>query len=227
MKGRKIVCRIVILCLLGVSLLLCVPPFVDTKTMGAKYYYQSNGRILGTDSIHICISDTNSKKQKGAEFRIAREATSEELANAWLAKEKITYAADKYTIVYEDFRSSDIFDNGSPEMEMSKDGLLSVIGLPNGTYFLIETKAPEGCHLVEDPIRFTIDKNGYLTGTDRVRDNTERRDNTIVVVHRKCSLSDSDYLSTPLLTATGFAIISAVLTWFSIQLKKENICQPG
>ena len=55
--------------------------------------------------------------------------------------------------------------NGSIELESYTDGMINIQGLKSGTYYLKETKAPDGYNVLKTPIKIVIkgdDKTGQL-----------------------------------------------------------------
>ena len=192
--------------------------------MSLKYYHTS---FDNTGSFHVSAHDTNNHIQKGAEFRIAREATKDELRNDAIYKEKITFAERKYTVIYEKFISPNIStDQVSADIEMNRAGFISVVGLPDGTYFLIETKATDGFHRISNPICFTITPKGCLIAAEQGEGNIVRSsENKISIIHRKYVFTESNYTGTSFIAATGLTIISVCLMCLSSHRKKENTYQ--
>ena len=55
--------------------------------------------------------------------------------------------------------------NGSIELESYTDGMINIQGLKSGTYYLKETKAPDGYNVLKTPIKIVVkgdDKTGQL-----------------------------------------------------------------
>ena len=85
---------------------------------------------------------------------------------------------------------------------------LRVNGLAEGTYYLVETKAPEGFNKLTDPIKVTITKNGDAEWTVKKNDSLEN-DKIIDVENSTGSLLPS----TGGRGAIAFAVIAAVLVF--------------
>lgn len=80
------------------------------------------------------------------------------LATEYSPTEKNTL---KFTRAGSDYR----FDstNGNIELESFTDGMINIKGLKSGTYYLKETKAPDGYNLLKEPIKIVVegdDKTG-------------------------------------------------------------------
>lgn len=65
-------------------------------------------------------------------------------------------------------------------LKSDENGLFKVIGLDDGTYWLKETKAPDGYNLITDPIMIVITAN---TENDQHWEATEEPDNALVGLH--------------------------------------------
>ena len=85
---------------------------------------------------------------------------------------------------------------------------LHVNGLAEGTYYLVETQAPEGFNKLTDPIKVTITKNGDTNWTVKKNDTVET-DNIIDVENSTGSLLPS----TGGRGAIAFAVIAALLVF--------------
>ncbi len=85
---------------------------------------------------------------------------------------------------------------------------LRVNGLAEGTYYLVETKAPEGFNKLTDPIKVTITKDGDAQWTVK-KNNTLETDKIIDVENSTGSLLPS----TGGCGAIAFAVIAAVLVF--------------
>lgn len=113
---------------------------------------------------------TFTKKLEGAEFILTREvATGED------DKTKTQYAV----VENNKLKSWSDSKESATTLKTDKDGKISVAGLKNGTYYLEETKAPDGYNLLTDKVTVVINNDttnvGTLTGvtsTSGVKDDT-------------------------------------------------------
>ena len=74
------------------------------------------------------------------------------------AEFKLYDANGKYVIVDDEGKVTGWADNeeGGSTLKSGEDGLFKVIGLDDGTYYLKETKAPDGYNMITDPIKIEI-----------------------------------------------------------------------
>ncbi|WP_418968289.1 SpaA isopeptide-forming pilin-related protein [Catenibacterium sp.] len=110
----------------------------------------------------------NDEALAGAKFILStKENPSEEDAL------KFTNEGDKYRYAT---------TGGDTELVSSADGMININGLQSGTYYLKETKAPDGYNTLKDPIKIVVegdettgkrvikvDKNGDATIVDKVK----------------------------------------------------------
>lgn len=110
----------------------------------------------------------NDEALAGAKFILStKEIPSEEDAL------KFTNEGDKYIYATKD---------GDTELVSSADGMFYINGLQSGTYYLKETKAPDGYNTLKDPIKIVVegdettgkrvikvDKNGDATIVEKVK----------------------------------------------------------
>lgn len=147
--------------------------------------------ILG--GINIMKTDVLGNGLSGAGYQIAREATQEELMNSSVTKRLLKTSESMMTVVYVSFwNSSEMAGRKVSEAITDSDGTVAIYGLPYGTYYLVESRAPEGYNSMSAPIRVTVNKYSHLTSFDNVRDDNHAViDNTIHIVTIRHSLHDT------------------------------------
>lgn len=195
------------------------------KTEIQQYYHASNNGI-NAGNIHIYFYDSKAQLQKGAVFRIARKASIEELGNDTIPKDKIVHQATGYTVVYESF-ISDRDDRGKEyvDLEASRTGALLLTGIPEGLYFLVETKPPNGCQKTESIYSFTIERNDSAMVSEEISRSDSCGSGRLIIEHKRYNLSELYYADTQLYTAGIFSIIGAALAWLSFSSKKAYTYQ--
>lgn len=143
--------------------------------------------------INIMKTDVLGKGLSGAGYQIAREATSGELRDSSVAKRLLKTGEQTLTVVYTSFWDSrEMTGQKQEEAVTDADGCTAMYGLPYGTYYLVESRAPEGYDQMTSPIRVTVNKYSHLTASDDVRDDADTViDNTVHIVTIRYTLPDT------------------------------------
>ena len=133
--------------------------FLNEKAVPGKDYTNTANVETGdltdeTDSVKIKTGgamfqkvdqDNKNTGLKDAKFVIQNE-TKDKYAVVNETTKEVTWTTDK--------------DQGT-KFVSGENGEFEVTGLKFGTYYLVETEAPEGYVLLKNPIKFTVDENSY------------------------------------------------------------------
>lgn len=187
------------------------------------YAAQTNGLRGG---INIQKTDILGKGLPGAAYQIAREATQTELQDSAVAKRLLKTGEQTLTVVYVPFWDSrEMTGEKTLEAVTDSSGYAAVYGLPYGTYYLVESIAPEGYDQMEAPVRITVNKYSHLTAADDIRDDAGSViDNTLHIVTIRYHLPDTGKAASARITfaLTGLTISLGVLV-FLIRVRKRYL----
>lgn len=165
--------------------------------------------------INILKTDVLGNGLPGASYQIAREATQSELLDSSVAKRLLKIGEDTLTVAYASFWDSrEMTGEKKTEVVTDDAGRAAMYGLPYGTYYLVESKAPEGYDRMTAPIRVTVNKYSHLTADDDVRDDADTViDNTLHIVTIRYSLPETGELASSRISkaVAGLAVSMGVL----------------
>lgn len=197
-----------------------------TKTATATVY---------TYGIEVTKVDAASKNPlPGAEFTL-KPADKDGAYNKDAQDIKITGSAGTYK------RASDQ-STGATTLAVDAQGKLTIKGLDVGTYYLIETKAPNNYVILQDPIQIVIEddgieasgesqenKNTVPNGTTEYKDdNKEEYENNSGYVslnvenHQGFTLPTTGGMGTVLFTAAGIALMGLGLAALVLYLRRRS-----
>lgn len=159
--------------------------------------------------IHILKTDLTGTVLEGAAFQILGELEDGDLTDSRVEKKMVKIGDENRIMEVEKF-----WDNRSMtgKLQISavtdQDGKAAIYGLPHGTYYLMETRAPEGYNRITEPIRLSIHKYSHLTEEDQVKDDKGNIiDNTFHIINVRYALPDTGNWGMLQLTAAGIGIV--------------------
>lgn len=195
-----------------------------TNSAGVDYDSDSDTPKVYTGGINILKTDTAGETLADAVFKIAREATDAECKDNGIVKETLTVGEKTLTVVFEDFYPTrDLSGEKVNEVTTDAEGKAVIYGLPYGTYYIVETKAPAGYNLLTAPIEVSVSASSHLTEADDVKDeNGVAIDNTVKVINTKFTLPETGGIGTTIFTVTGLAIIGTAGILLLMNMKKKK-----
>lgn len=152
---------------------------------------------MGGIGIYKYDSADAAKALSGARFRLVRRATEEELADETVEKVALTANGETFRGVYVAFHDTvDMTGETVFETVTDETGSAYLWGLAYGEYYLVETQAPDGYHLLSQPVKITVSQTSHL------------EESAVQVANSsKFNLPAAGGTGTTVLTVTGIAFL--------------------
>lgn len=201
----------------------------DESTSDKTYTY-----TFGFDLKKVA-KDDNDALLSGAQFEIYRDGGNGNWDNGSSDDTGLTFTGSESNWKLSETQS------GTTEPTTGEDGLLSLDGLSEGTYWVLETAAPDGYNKLSDPIRVVIsatyDEDGVLTGHvidygdkangvsgDSQGTDTVHNDGHVITVENSkgALLPTTGGMGTIGLTVLGVIIVAAGAIWIIRRNRKGN-----
>lgn len=181
-----------------------------TNATGIHYDDESEEPVVYTGGKQLLKIDGEGIPLSGAVFKIARRATNAEQADMLVQKATLTVGGNSLTVVYEDFYGTADMSGGKIfETKSDSNGRVWFYGLDYGTYYIVETKAPEGYNLLTEPITVEIDGSSHL------------EENKVTVINTKFALPETGGIGTAVFTVTGIGIMSMAVVLLLLSRKRR------
>lgn len=134
-----------------------------TNSVGMEFHPESDIPKVYTGGARLKKVDANDNTMTlaGAEFKLYRVATEEDLADESIEKVTID-GVNGQVVEVEFFNNPELTGEKSSTAVSGEDGYVYIYGLKDGEYYLVETKAPNGYNLPGDPILVKVDSTSHL-----------------------------------------------------------------
>ena len=169
--------------------------------------YAAGGIPVG--GLELLMTDVVGQPLEGASFQILREAGEEELGDHTVEKRMVKIGEEHRIMTVESFWTSiELAGQKQRSVLTGTDGRAGIYGLNYGTYYLLETQAPDGFNRIRDPIRVTVHRYSHLTAEDGIRDDDGKLiDNTLHIINLRYTLPDTKTWGVVQLAAAGTGIL--------------------
>lgn len=181
---------------------------------------------INTGGAHILKTDLLGTGLEGAGYQIAREATRSELEDSSVLKRLLKVGDNNLTVVFVPFSANVKETDGIvKEIYTDQGGSAFIYGLPFGTYYLVESQAPDGFERMVSPVRISINKYSHLTAQDNVKDDAGVIiDNTIHIVTLSSSVSNTEKNLMLSLKVTMAALLISIASLLLVnRIRKEYV----
>lgn len=184
-----------------------------TNSAGVEYEDESDVPEVHTGGLNLLKVDSSDRSVlAGASFRVARDATQEELSDDSVLTETLTVDGEEHQVVFVTFHdTADLSGEKVGEVTTGQDGKAVIYGLAYGEYYIVETKAPAEYNLLDAPL------------TVQVGEESHGDEQTVTVYNAKFVLPETGGMGTVFFTVTGGVMVAAgALFIFLFTVKKKQ-----
>lgn len=176
----------------------------------------------GLGGIPVRMTSVTGQPLEGAEFLLVRELAEGELADHRVEKKMVRIGRENRIMAVASFwMDRAMTGDGQTRAVTDNAGQAFLFGLPYGTYYLVETAAPEGYDRIVDPIRIAIHKYSHLTEADALRDDQGVViDNTLHIIHLRYALPDTGHRQRTGLLAASFGVFFSAAALLLLNRKR-------
>lgn len=172
---------------------------------GAEFVIADKPNKDDADTKYLALKDPNTLEQQRAAYIAAEEAYQKgvagganDLATLKKARDDAYIAANMRWTWVDDIDDAYVLTS-------SESGRFSVVGLKYATYYLQETKAPEGYALLTTRIPFTVGEGTYANGPVDIDGHTPQ--NEQIINNKKVTIPETGGIGSAVFVVAGLALM--------------------
>ena len=193
------------------------------NTVGVEFYDEDDAEVF-TCGVNIYKYDAKDEATPlaGATFKLAKIVDEKTVGAVQLVIGK----GDVAWVVYETFYNTPVVETADEAgkvnfVETDKDGKAMIYGLAEGTYYLVETKAPAGYNLLSYPVLVKLGDTSHLVDDPTTK--LPETDNTIKVANSNTfKLPETGGIGTVIFTVSGGLMTLAGGTILALKKREEE-----
>lgn len=176
---------------------------------GIEYLSESDIPKVYTGGTGILKLDSaNETALKDATFKIARDATAEQIAAGEAVV--LTINEEEHQVVFVPFYSDAELTEKVTEATTGEDGKILMYGLSYGSYYILETQSPKGYNLLTEPVAVEVNGDSHL------------EESVVTVYNTKFLLPETGGVGTGIFTVFGLICIGGALVISIGSLRKKE-----